>query len=111
VHALASSDAPMLDTLPRKRRDSAVLAAQASACRRAFDGRRSPATAHRRSNTCRPLADSLCGVTLAMGRRELLKASKRYSPFIEAVSPPSVEVLLVPIRSATDRVAHLGHVT
>ena len=48
-------------------------------------------------NTDRPLDDSLCGVTLAMGRPELFKTPQLYFPSMEAVTPPVVEALLVPV--------------
>lgn len=51
----------------------------------------------------RPFDDSVCGVTLAMGKPELFKTPQRYFPSIEALSPPVVEALLCPSRSATAR--------
>jgi signal transduction histidine kinase len=104
AHALATSDTEMLDTLAREaarlcRADSAGISVLESPPGRpasfrwaALAGRAVPLL-----NTHRPFDDSLCGVTLAMGRPELFGTPQRFFPSIEMLSPPVVEALLVPI--------------
>lgn len=104
AHALATSDTEMLDTLAREaarlcRADSAGISILESPPDRpasfrwaALAGRAVPLL-----NTHRPFDDSLCGVTLAMGRPELFETPQRFFPSIEMLSPPVVEALLVPI--------------
>jgi hypothetical protein len=115
AHALATSDAAMLELLaseaarlcragsagisvlesPPDKRASFRWAALAGHCAPLLD-------------TYQPFGDSLCGVTLAMGKPELFKTPQRYFPSIETVSPPVVEALLVPSRLVTGRGAPSG---
>ncbi|MFL9905722.1 hybrid sensor histidine kinase/response regulator [Paraburkholderia sp. RL17-337-BIB-A] len=104
AHALATSDTEMLDTLAREaarlcRADSAGISVLESPPDRpasfrwaALAGRAVPLL-----NTHRPFDDSLCGVTLALGKPELFGTPQRFFPSIEMLSPPVVEALLVPI--------------
>ncbi len=104
AHALATSDAAMLDMLASEaarlcRAGSAGISVlesppdmQASFRWTALAGHCAPLL-----NTYRPFDDSVCGVALAMGKPELFKTPQRYFPSIEALSPPVVEALLVPI--------------
>ncbi|BCG05424.1 hypothetical protein PPGU19_099920 (plasmid) [Paraburkholderia sp. PGU19] len=104
AHALATSDTAMLDMLASEaarlcRAGSAGISVLESPPDRpasfrwaALAGFCAPLL-----NTYRPFDDSLCGVTLTMGKPELFRTPQRYFPSIEAVSPPVVEALLVPI--------------
>jgi signal transduction histidine kinase/ActR/RegA family two-component response regulator len=104
AHALATSDTEMFDTLAREaarlcRADSAGISVLESPPDRpasfrwaALAGRAVPLL-----NTRRPFDDSLCGVTLALGKPELFGTPQRFFPSIEMLSPPVVEALLVPI--------------
>lgn len=104
AHALATSDTEMFDTLAREaarlcRADSAGISVLESPPDRpasfrwaALAGQAVPFL-----NTHRPFDDSLCGVTLAMGKPELFGTPQRFFPSIEMLSPPVVEALLVPI--------------
>lgn len=104
AHALATSDAAMLDMLASEaarlcRAGSAGISVLESPPDRpesfrwaALAGFCAPLL-----NTFRPFDDSVCGVTLAMGKPELFKTPQRYFPSIESLSPPVVEALLVPI--------------
>ncbi|AUT66498.1 GAF domain-containing sensor histidine kinase [Paraburkholderia terrae] len=104
AHALATSDAAMLDMLTLEaarlcRAGSAGISVLESPPDRPARFRWASLAGHCASllNTYRPFDDSVCGVTLAMGKPELFKTPQRYFPSIEAVSPPVVEALLVPI--------------
>lgn len=104
AHALATSDAAMLDTLVFEaarlcRAGSAGISVLESPPDMPARFRWAALAGHcvPLLNTYRPFDDSLCRVTLAMGRPELFKTPQRYFPSIEAVSPPVVEALLVPI--------------
>ncbi|EUC20329.1 hypothetical protein PMI06_010034, partial [Burkholderia sp. BT03] len=104
AHALATSDAAMLDMLTLEaarlcRAGSAGISVLESPPDKPASFRWAALAGHCAPllNTYRPFDDSVCGVTLAMGKPELFKTPQRYFPSIEAVSPPVVEALLVPI--------------
>jgi signal transduction histidine kinase len=104
AHALATSDAAMLDMLTLEaarlcRAGSAGISVLESPPDKPASFRWASLAGHCAPllNTYRPFDDSVCGVTLAMGKPELFKTPQRYFPSIEAVSPPVVEALLVPI--------------
>ncbi|BCZ81762.1 hypothetical protein PTKU64_54370 [Paraburkholderia terrae] len=104
AHALATSDAAMLDMLTSEaarlcRAGSAGISVLESLPDKPVSFRWAALAGHCAPllNTYRPFDDSVCGVTLAMGKPELFKTPQRYFPSIEAVSPPVVEALLVPI--------------
>lgn len=104
AHALATSDAAMLDTLASEaarlcRAGSAGISVLESPPDMPASFRWAALAGHCAPllNTYRPFDDSLCGVTLAMGRPELFKTPQRYFPSIGAMSPSVVEALLVPI--------------
>jgi signal transduction histidine kinase len=104
ARSLASSDIAMLDVLAR---EAARLCRAGSAGISVLE---SPTDAPARFrwaalaghcvpllNTYRPFDDSLCGVTLAMGKPELFKTPQRYFASIASISPPVVEALIVPV--------------
>ncbi|SEK05552.1 GAF domain-containing sensor histidine kinase [Paraburkholderia diazotrophica] len=104
ARALATSDAAMLDTLASEaarlcRAGSAGISVLESPPGRPASFRWAALAGHCAPllNTYRPFDDSVCGVTLAMGKPELFRTPQRYFSSIEAVSPPVVEALLVPI--------------
>ena len=104
AHALATSDAAMLDTLAREalrlcRADSAGISVLESPQGQPASFRWVALAGHCAPflNTHRPFDDSLCGVTLAMGKPELFQTPQRFFSSMEMVLPPVVEALLVPI--------------
>jgi signal transduction histidine kinase len=104
AHALATSDAAMLDMLASEaarlcRAGSAGISVLESPPDMPASFRWTALAGHCAPllNTYRPFDDSVCGVTLAMGKPELFRTPQRYFPSIEALSPPVIEALLVPI--------------
>ncbi|NKJ48979.1 hypothetical protein CIC12_19975 [Burkholderia sp. SG-MS1] len=104
AHALAASDAAMLDMLATEalrlcRADSAGISVLESSQGQPASFRWVALAGHCTPflNTHRPFDDSLCGVTLAMGKPELFQTPQRFFSSMEMVSPPVVEALLVPI--------------
>jgi len=104
AHALATSDAAMLELLASEaarlcRAGSAGISVLESPADKPASFRWAALAGHCAPllDTYQPFGDSLCGVTLAMGKPELFKTPQRYFPSIETVSPPVVEALLVPI--------------
>lgn len=104
ARALATSDSAMLDMLALEaarlcRAGSAGISVLESPPDRPASFRWAALAGHcvPLLNTHRPFDDSVCGVTLALGKPELFKRPQQYFSSIEALSPPVVEALLVPI--------------
>ncbi|CAG9225780.1 Histidine kinase [Paraburkholderia sabiae] len=104
ARALASSDTAMLDTLASEaarlcRAGSAGISVLESPPDRPASFRWAALAGHCAPllNTHRPFDDSVCGVTLALGKPELFNRPQRYFPSIETLAPTVVEALLVPI--------------
>ena len=104
ARALASSDEAMLELLAREaarlcNAGSAGISVLESPVGKPMSFRWTALTGHCAPlvNTHRPFDDSLCGVTLERGQPELFRTPQKYFPSLEAVEPPVVEALLVPI--------------
>ncbi|HKR39080.1 MAG TPA: GAF domain-containing sensor histidine kinase [Paraburkholderia sp.] len=104
ARALATSDSAMLDMLALEaarlcRAGSAGISVLESPPDRPASFRWAALAGHcvPLLNTYRPFDDSVCGVTLALGTPELFKRPQQYFSSIEALSPPVVEALLVPV--------------
>ncbi|RKP49563.1 ATP-binding protein [Pararobbsia silviterrae] len=104
ARALASSDDAMLDLLAREaarlcNAGSAGISVLESPAGRPASFRWAALAGHcvPLLNTYRPFDDSVCGITLELGRPELFRAPQQYFSSIELIEPPVVEALLVPI--------------